>query len=100
MNQKKTNAQIFMEEQLQEPEVAAAFHEGLEELRLSVKIARLREERGLTQTELAAKMKSSAPVISRLENEGKCTMATLKKIAKALDADLVIDLIPREKIHR
>lgn len=100
MTKRKTNAQAFMEEQLREPEVADAFYEGLEELRLSVKIAKLREKRGFTQTELAAKMKTSAPVISRLENEGRCTINTLRKIAEALDAELVIDLVPREKIGK
>ena len=74
MPKKKTNARTFMEEQLKDPEVEKSFHEGLEELRLSAKIARLREERGLTQAELAAKMKTSASVISRLENDGKSTL--------------------------
>jgi len=36
---KKTRAQRFMEEQLKNPKVAASFYEGLEELRLAVKIA-------------------------------------------------------------
>jgi transcriptional regulator with XRE-family HTH domain len=81
--------------------VAKSFHEGLDELRLSVKIAKLREKRGLTQTQLAAKMKTSTPVISRLENEGRCTVGTLKKVAEALDAELVIDLIiPKEKVRK
>jgi ribosome-binding protein aMBF1 (putative translation factor) len=100
MPKRKTNAQAFMEEQLKDSEVAKSFHEGLGELRFSIKIAKLREERGLTQTQLAAKMKTSTPVISRLENEGRCTVSTLKKVAEALDAELVIDLIPKEKLRR
>lgn len=89
-----------MEEQLKDPEVAKSFYEGLEELRLSVKITKLREKRGLTQTQLAAKMKTSTPAISRLENEGRCTLSTLRKVAEALDAKLLIDLIPKEKVHK
>jgi ribosome-binding protein aMBF1 (putative translation factor) len=100
MVKKKTRAQIFMEEQLQNQEVAQSFHEGLEEMRLSVKIAQLREERGLTQTQLAAIMHTSTPVISRLENKGRCTISTLKKVADALNVALKIDLVPRKELKR
>ena len=100
MFKKKTRAQAFMEEQLKNKEVAKSFREGLEGLRLSVKIAQLREKRGLTQTQLAAIMHTSTPVISRLENEGRCTIGTLKKAANALGAVLKIDLIPKEKLRK
>jgi len=100
MVKKKTRAQIFMEEQLKDQEVAESFHEGLEELRLSVKINQLREQRGLTQTQLAAMMHTSTPVISRLENEGRCTIGTLKKVAESLNAVLKIDLIPKERLKK
>ena len=49
MRRKKTKAEIFMEEQLKDQEVAGSFYEGLEALRLSVKVSKLREKRGLTQ---------------------------------------------------
>lgn len=100
MVKKKTRAQIFMEEQLKNQEVAESFHQGLEEMRLSVKIAQLREKRGLTQTQLAAIMHTSAPVISRLENGERCTLSTLKKVADALNAILKIDLIPKERLKK
>jgi len=96
----KTRAQIFMEEQLKSKDVAESFNEGLEELRLAVRIAQLREKRGLSQTELAAKMHTSAPVISRLENVGHCNIRTLKRVAKALDAILEINIIPKEDKER
>ena len=100
MPKRKTNTRAFKEEQLKDLDVAKSFHEGLEELRLSAKIAKLREERGLTQTQLAARMKTSTPVISRLENDGKSTVGTLRKVAEALNAELVIDLIPKEKLGK
>lgn len=100
MVKQKTRAQTFMEEQLKDKKVAKPFHEGLEELRLSVKIAQLRVKRGLTQTQLAAMMHTSTPVISRLEKEGRCTISTLKKAAEALNAILKIDLVPREKLKK
>ena len=97
MKNKKTDAQMFLEEQLQDPEVAESFCEGLDELRIAVQIVQLRKHRGLTQTQLAAKMNTSTPVISRLENRGKCTIDTLKKVAEALDAVVQIDIMPKEK---
>lgn len=100
MIKKKTRAEIFMEEQLKDQEVAQSFKEGLEELRLSVKIAQLREKRGLTQTQLAAMLDTSTPVISRLENKERCTISTLKKVADALNAVLKIDLIPKERLKK
>jgi len=100
MAKKKTRAQRFLEEQLKDPEVAASFYEGLEELRLAVKIASLREKRGLTQTELAARMHTSAPVISRLESGDRCTLRTLKKLAEALDAVLKIEFVPKERLRK
>lgn len=92
---KKTNAQKFLEEQLKDKEVAKSFYEGLEDLRLGVKVAQLRQKRGLSQTELAAKIKSSSAVISRVENNAACSVTTLRKIADALDSILEINLIPR-----
>jgi len=89
-----------MEVQLKDKKVVESFKEGLEELRLSIKIAQLREKRGLTQTQLAAMMHTSTPVISRLEKEGRCTVSTLKKVADALNAILKIDFVPAEKLKR
>jgi hypothetical protein len=44
-------------------------------------------------------MKTGTPVVSRLESEGRCTVDTLRKVAEALNAELVIDLIPKEKLR-
>lgn len=89
-----------MEQQLKDPAVGKSFSEGLDAFRLAVKIAQLREKRGLTQTALAAEMHTSTPVISRLERGGPCTTRTLQKVADALDAVLKIDLIPKEKLKK
>ncbi len=100
MAKKKTNAELYLDDQLKNPEFAKAYYGGLAELRLAVKIAQLREKRGLSQTELAARMHTSTPVISRLENGAKCTVQTLKKVADALDAELQIELIPKSRLKK
>ena len=91
MSRKKTRAERFMEEQLKDPEVADSFYEGLEELRLSVQIAQLREKRGFTQTQLAAQLRTSPAVISRIENGGNVELKTLQKVVQALHARLTIE---------
>jgi len=96
MKNQKTRAQMFLEEQLKDPEVAQSFYDGLEELRLGVKIAQLRVKRGLSQTQLAARMSTSASVVNQIENRGKCSISTLRKVAEALDAVLQIDIAPKE----
>ena len=99
MKNQKTKAQMFLEEQLKDPKVAESFYDGLEERRLAVKIAQLRKQRGMTQTQLAAKMNTSTPVVSRLENQGKCTLGTLRKVAEALGAVVQINIVPKEDLR-
>lgn len=57
-------------------------------------IQSLRKKRNLTQIELAKKIKSSQSQITRLENPdySAYTIKVLRKVAKALNADLKISL--------
>ena len=91
---KKTNYEEFKERSLRNPKVRRAYEEGLDDLRLAVRLAELREKRGLTQTELAAKIHTSAAVISRLERGHNVEFKTLKKVAAALQARLTLELLP------
>ncbi len=95
MTRQKTSAQVFLEEQFKDREVAESFYRGLDELRLAVKIAQLWKQRGLTQAQLAAKLDTSTQVISRLENRGHRTISTLKKVAEALHAVVQIDIVSK-----
>jgi len=55
-----------------------------------VRLAELRELRGMTQTETAAKIRTSPAVISRLER-GHNVEFKIKKVAAALDARLIVE---------
>ncbi len=56
-------------------------------------IIKHRLRRGLTQTELAKKIGTRQPVISRLERgEGNPSLDTLQRIAQALDVSLNVSL--------
>ncbi len=83
-------------ERLQDPAFVAA----AEAHEPAYQIARLRILRGLTQEQLAERLGTAQPNIARWESGAKepC-VSNLRKIAEALDADLVIRLVPREKAH-
>jgi ribosome-binding protein aMBF1 (putative translation factor) len=83
--------QQFKMRALRNPKVRRAYEEGLEDLRIAVRLAELRGERGLTQTELAAKIHTSPAVISRLERGENVEFKTLKKVAAALNARLTVE---------
>jgi transcriptional regulator with XRE-family HTH domain len=76
---------------LRSPRLRRAYEDGLEDLRIAVSLAELREQRGMTQTELAAKIHTSPAVISRLERGHNVEFKTLKKVAAALEARLTVE---------
>ena len=83
--------QQFKTRALSRPEVRRAYEEGLDDLRVAVRLAELREKRGMTQTELAAKIHTSPAVISRLEQGRNVELKTLRKVAAALEARLTVE---------
>ena len=91
---KTTRFQHFKARALKDPDVGRAYEEGLEDLRIAVRLAELREQRGMTQTELAAKIHTSAAVISRLERGQNVEFKTLKKVAAALGVRLTLEPLP------
>lgn len=59
---------------------------------LGERVRHLREERGLSQRELAEKIGSTQPAIARLEAGGVApSIQTLERIAAALGRELVVD---------
>ena len=93
---KKVNRyQQFKARALRRAGVRKAYEEGLEDLHIAVRLAELREQRGMTQTELAAKIHTSPAVISRLERGHNVEFKTLMRVAAALDARLAVEpLVP------
>lgn len=95
ISQKQVDAyKEYIQRQLANPRVRKAYEEGLEALRVGVKVAQLRQRHGLTQTQLAALLNTSPSVISRIENGENVELRTLQKIAQALNAKLKIELVP------
>ncbi len=85
---KKTNFDLHLEEQLRNPNFAERFKRAGEAWDVALQIAALREKAGLSQKDLARKLKTSQQQISRLESpdyEGH-SLATLRRVADALHA--------------
>ena len=63
---KKTNFDRYLDAQLQDPAFAARFKHAGEAWDVALQIAALRQQAGLSQRELARKLKTSQQQISRL----------------------------------
>ena len=82
---KPTGWDLYFQKQLGDPEMRGLIDEELESLRVGIQIARWRQKKGLSQAQLAARARMSAPNISRIENSPaqNMTLETLVKIARA-----------------
>lgn len=65
-----------------------------EKMRLAWQIRQLRQQAGLSQEQLAKIIGTSRTAITRMENEGydRYSLHTLRRVAEALDAELVVGL--------
>lgn len=81
-------------EHMKSPKFRKTWHDLDPEFELLESFIKAREKRRITQAELAKKIGTKQPALSRLEGGRftKATMETLKKIADALDMRLVIRL--------
>lgn len=79
------------------PGFRKAYDEEVMMLNIARKIAQLRRERHITQSELAKRTGTTQQTVSRLEDSTntKITVNTLARLANALHAKLNIDLIPQ-----
>ncbi len=91
----------FLRESLeQDPIREQIYYDELLKARIAVEICQYRNKRGLTQEELAKKIGSTQPSIARMENisYGQYSIKTLKKLADALDLELIIGF--KEKSYK
>ena len=101
MSKKSIKYEDFKAELLKDPEVRAEYEALEPQFRLIRSIISRRNELNVSQKQLARLVGTRQPGISRLERgDGNITINTLRRIAKALDADLDISLKarPRTKI--
>jgi DNA-binding XRE family transcriptional regulator len=95
---KKEKVRTFrtrLREDLKDPEFKAHYQEERQALKLAMKIAKLREKKGLSQQQLAKLMGTSQQAVSRIESgeyEG-FTLRTLEKIAEATGTKVKIEFV-------
>jgi ribosome-binding protein aMBF1 (putative translation factor) len=97
----KTHRQM-VDEWKQEPEFKAAYDELEMEFTLLRELLLARQQAGLTQAEVAEKMGTKPPAVTRLETalsdqRHSPTIATLKKYAHAVGCKLEVHLVPAKR---
>jgi HTH-type transcriptional regulator/antitoxin HipB len=76
-----------------DPAFAKGYDSGYQEFKIGVMLKIAREEAGLTQQQLAEKLKTKKTAISRIENHAEdIKISTLKKFAQALGKTLRIEV--------
>src|SRR2546426_4544591 len=96
---KKPNFDLYLEEQLKDSGFAERFARAGEAWDVALQIAALREKAGLSQKDLARKLKTSQQQISRLESpsyEGH-SLSMLRRVADVLGATVRVTLTPKEE---
>jgi len=89
---KQTNFDIYLNEQLKDKSFAKRFEEAGQAWDVALRLAALRKEAGLSQKELARKLRTSQQQVSRLESpayEGH-SLSMLRRVAHALNAEVKV----------
>jgi transcriptional regulator with XRE-family HTH domain len=99
---KKTNFDLYLKQQMKDPAFATRFDQAGEAWDVSIQLAALRQQAGLSQKELARRLKTSQQHISRLESPGYegHSLANLRRVATALDARVRVIFEPEQKPSR
>lgn len=72
---------------------AEGFDEGYEQFKIGVMLRHARESAGLTQEELARRLKTKKTAISRIENHAEdIKLSTLERVAAALGKRLQVSI--------
>ena len=87
----------YLERQLRKPKVKKAFEEEKRILSIGIILAQERKRKGLTQQDVARKIGTSAPQVSRTERKPEhVNMQTLMRYADAVGMTLDMKLVARQ----
>jgi transcriptional regulator with XRE-family HTH domain len=96
---KKTNFDVYLEEQLKDPDFKERFKKAGEAWDVALRLASLRKTLGLSQKELAKRVKTSQQQISRLESpsyEGH-SLSMLRRVAEVLGATVHVEIKRKDR---
>lgn len=89
-NQYKSHRQYVAEQSAASPTFAGELVKAREATRLGLALTELREKRGLTQRDIAARTGIKQPTLARIERGQMPILPTLRRIAQALNARVII----------
>jgi predicted transcriptional regulator len=93
----KTAWDKYLDQQLADPTIRQAYEEETKLLSIGMQLAKQRKRKGLTQAELARKMGTSTPQLSRTERRPEnVNMRTLIRYAEAVGMSLDIRLVAKK----
>jgi len=86
-------------EWLKDSEVMREYKAQKEEFQIASEVIKARTKAKMTQAQLARKIGTKTPAISRLESPGygKASLTTLKKVANALGYEVQVKFIPKKR---
>jgi ribosome-binding protein aMBF1 (putative translation factor) len=85
--------QYIVKRKKADPAFAEGYEEGYEQFKIGVVLRQARESAGLTQEELAIRLKTQKTAISRIENHAEdIKLSTLDRVAKALGKRLEVNI--------
>lgn len=95
----------FLDEMIAEgerraPGFAAMVDEAYERRQLTRGLAARRKQLNLSQTQVAARMRTAASVVSKLENGGDFKFSTLQKYLEVLGLDMDYEFVPTRRAAR
>lgn len=96
---KKTNFDRYLKQQMKDQAFATRFEQAGEAWDVSIQLAALRQQAGLSQKELARRLKTSQQHISRLESPGYegHSLANLRRVAGVLNARVRVTFESQQK---
>jgi DNA-binding XRE family transcriptional regulator len=93
----KTEWDSYLDQQLTNPTVRQAYEEETKVLSIGMELAKQRKRTGMTQAELAKKIGTSTPQLSRTERRPEnVNMRTLIRYAEAVGMNLDVRLVAKK----
>jgi len=76
-----------------DPEFAESYESGYKKLKIGVVLREARRKSGLTQEELARRVRTTKSAISRIENHAEdIKLSTIEKVASALGKKILVEI--------
>ena len=91
--------EIVRESTAETPEFPALLAAARRRRELAKQATAERQKRKLSQTQIAARMKTSQAIVSRIENGGDVKLSTLERYLAAIGLDIRFDLHPSRARH-